>query len=388
MRTVGKHLVPALMALGLIMFTSSPALACGGLVAPDGQVRLARATTLIAWHDGVEHYMTSFEYQGDEKNVGWIVPLPANPDAIQEGGAWTLQRLEREANPIPPGAFAAASAEHAAAGVTVLQQTTVEALNIEVIEGSGPAIIQWAHANGFVLSTDTAAHLLTYAAASPYFMTAKFDTSKLHAHHEVVGDGTPLLITMHVPHPWVPLEVLALDGQNVQADLFFLTDMPLNTSDFAATVGQSPVGSELPGAPGFRVAFQEPMNASLYHDLSTDRNMSWVRSDGWLTYLTLNAPAEDVTYDLGVTPRGVIRLAPFGTTPMSIGGTTQTYPHWVPMLPIGTPEYLLIILVGVAAWGLVFFLIRHSKRAEKLGVRTTLSAQEWLQAQQPLGNDR
>ena len=39
------------------------------------------------------------------------------------------------------------------------------------------------------------------------------------------------------------------------------------------------------------------MNASLYHDLSTDRNMSWVRPDGWLTYLSLDAPSEEVTYD-------------------------------------------------------------------------------------------
>ena len=383
MRTASKYLVPALMALGLLVFTSSPALACGGLVSPDGQVRLGQATTLIAWHGGVEHYMTSFEYQGDEKNVGWIVPLPAVPDKIEEGGAWTLQRLEREANPPPPEFFGGVEHSSAAAsdGVTVLQQTTVEALNITVIKGSGPAIITWAHDNGFVLPNDTAGHLLTYDQASPYFMTAKFDTSKLHARHEVQGDGTPLLITMHVPHPWVPLEVLALDGQQVQADLFFLTDMPLNTSDFAATVGQSPVGSELPGASGFRVAFQEPMNATLHHDLSTDRNMSWVRSDGWLTYLTLNAPEENVTYDLGVTSRGVIRLAPYGTAPMSIGGTTQTYPHWVPMLPIGTPEFLLIALFGVAVCASVWFMIRHDTKRGKMGLATTPSAQDWLTAE-------
>lgn len=61
-------------------------------------------------------------------------------------------------------------------------------------------------------------------------------------------------------------------------------------SDVAATVGQSSVGSQVPGAPGFVVAFQERVTPALYHDLSTDRNMGWVRPDSWLTYLTLNAP--------------------------------------------------------------------------------------------------
>ncbi len=360
MRQLLKVILPALVVLGLSFALAAPALACGGLVAPDGAVRLGRATTLVAYHAGVEHYMTSFEYQGDEKNVGWIVPLPAIPAAIQEGGAWTLQRLEREANPPPPEPIFAAGVADVRAPVTIIQQTTIEALNITVIKGSGPAVIDWATGNGFAVNADERAHLLTYAQASPIFMAAKFDTSIIQQRHETQGDGTPLLITMHLAHPWVPLEVLALDGQQVQADLFFLTDMPLNTSDFAATVGQSPVGSAVPGATGFKVAFQEPMNASLYHDLSTDRNMGWVHNGGWLTYLTLNAPAEQVTYDLGVTSRGVIRLAPYGTAPMAIGGTNPA-PGWLPQFPIGTPTAALLILSAAALAALVVVLIRRAR---------------------------
>jgi hypothetical protein len=362
MRQLLQLLLPALAALGLSVALAAPALACGGLVAPDGAVRLERATTLIAYHNGVEHYMTSFEYQGDEKNLGWIVPLPAIPDAIQEGGAWSLQRLEREANPPPPEPIFAAGVAATNAPVTIIQQTTIEALDITVIKGSGPAIIDWATGNGFAVNADERAHLLIYAHASPIFMAAKFDTSKIQQRHETQGDGTPLLITMRLAHPWVPLEVLALDGQQVQADLFFLTDMPLNTSDFAATVGQSPVGSSVPGAPGFTVAFQEPMNASLYHDLSTDRNMGWVHDGGWLTYLTLNAPAAQVTYDLGVTSRGVIRLAPFGTAPMAIGGANAA-PTWLPQLPIGTPTFVFITLLVA---GLVAFIIFMNRRRKPI----------------------
>src|SRR2546423_424064 len=79
-----------------------PAAACGGLVAPNGAIRLARATTLVAWKDGVEHYMTSFAYAGTGfDDFGWIVPLPTVPDKVEEGGGWTLQRLNRETHPQP-----------------------------------------------------------------------------------------------------------------------------------------------------------------------------------------------------------------------------------------------------------------------------------------------
>ena len=82
-----------------VVLQAGQALACGGLVAPDGDVRLAKATTFVAWSAGVEHYVTSFAYTGAVADVGWIVPLPAIPTSITEAGAWTLQRLEREFAP-------------------------------------------------------------------------------------------------------------------------------------------------------------------------------------------------------------------------------------------------------------------------------------------------
>ncbi len=68
-----RFLAPTLVALALTIFTvmqAMPAAACGGLVAPDGAVRLERAATLVAWHGGIEHYMTAFTYQGNESSLG------------------------------------------------------------------------------------------------------------------------------------------------------------------------------------------------------------------------------------------------------------------------------------------------------------------------------
>jgi hypothetical protein len=367
-----RIIVPLALAAVFCAFQSLPALACGGLIAPDGDVRLGRAATLVAYHDGIEHYLTTFTYEGNESKVGWIVPLPAVPLKIQEGGAWTLQRLALETQPQPKAPIFAQAAS-APSSAQVIQQVQIEALNITVIRGSGQQIINWATSNGFFVPDDARAHLLAYANASPIFMAAKYDTAAVQARHQLAGDGVPVLITMKLPAIWVPLEVLALDGQSVNADLYFLTDEPLNTSAWNAKIGQSPVGSQIPGAPGLEVDFQEPMNSSLYHDLSTDRNMGWVWPNSWLTYLNLNAPSGQVTYDMGIGSDDIIRIAPF-STPLAdfvTGQQASGLLAHLPALPIGTPQVAEIVLFLALVAGLIVLLARWGRKREKRAVLAT-----------------
>ena len=42
--------------------------ACGGLIGPNGAVNLLRTTTLAGYHDGVEHYVTSFQFAGGSRD--------------------------------------------------------------------------------------------------------------------------------------------------------------------------------------------------------------------------------------------------------------------------------------------------------------------------------
>src|SRR5215470_1239321 len=86
------------------------ALACGGLVAPNGAVKLLHTTTLVTYDAGVEHYVTSFEYAGGGTKFGSIIPLPGVPTAVTRGGSWTLQRLELEVHPPAPEALNGAAA--------------------------------------------------------------------------------------------------------------------------------------------------------------------------------------------------------------------------------------------------------------------------------------
>ena len=71
---------------GAVLLGAQPALACGGLVGPGGTVQLARTTTLAGYHDGVEHYLTSFSYAGGGARFGSIVPLPGIPPDVRRGG--------------------------------------------------------------------------------------------------------------------------------------------------------------------------------------------------------------------------------------------------------------------------------------------------------------
>jgi hypothetical protein len=351
-----KFLFAGMGVAAAVVLQAGQVLACGGLVAPDGDVRLAKATTFVAWSAGVEHYVTSFAFTGAVSDVGWIVPLPAIPTSITEAGAWTLQRLEREFAP-PESLLFQADLAVPSAGLpaVVIEQVQVEALDVTVLKGSGQAVIDWCTHNGFLVSPEIENHLLRYATSSPIFMAAKYNTSVALARHQQAGDGVPLLITMHTPHLWVPLEILANAGAPVNADLFLLTDQPLSTANGLAVTSPVADGSTIDNAPGFKVAGVERMNPSLYHDLSIDRNMSWVPDHGFVTYLTLNAPGASVNYDLSVGSGNVIQLASFGTSVADLIATPvvpvspDPFDLLFPALLIGGT---LIIVIPLCAWQL------------------------------------
>src|SRR5687768_16016461 len=84
------------LVLLLVAVGASPALACAGLIGPNGAVNLVRTTTLAAYHNGEEHYITAFSFQGGGGKFGSIIPLPGIPTRVERGGDWTLQRLIRE----------------------------------------------------------------------------------------------------------------------------------------------------------------------------------------------------------------------------------------------------------------------------------------------------
>ena len=135
---------------------ATPAYACGGLIGPNGAVNLARTTTLAAYHNGIEHYVTAFTFTGATKGTfGSIVPLPGIPTKVERGGDWTLQRLEREvAPPVPKGLFLDHTGVAFAAAPEIILQTKIDALDITILRGGGNAVGKWALDHGFLLTPD------------------------------------------------------------------------------------------------------------------------------------------------------------------------------------------------------------------------------------------
>src|SRR5688500_15570320 len=128
----------AATAGALVIAAASPAGACGGLVGENGTIQLTKTTTLAAYHDGVERYVTSFQFTGEGEEVGSIIPLPDVPTEVVRGGDWTLQRLAQEVAPVAEEAAFSLAADSATAGrAEVLLETKIDALDITVLRGGG-----------------------------------------------------------------------------------------------------------------------------------------------------------------------------------------------------------------------------------------------------------
>jgi hypothetical protein len=290
-----KRLIRAATALTAattaILVTAAPAMACGGLVGENGTIQLTRTTTLAAYHDGIEHYVTSFQFTGEGTQVGSIVPLPGIPTSVERGGDWTLQRLEREVAPPPPeaadGRFSAVSAS--IGGPEIILQTKIDALDITVLKGGGTEVGQWATDHGFLLTPDAPEVLDYYSRRSPVFMAARFDAAAASQRGQRSGDGTPIHVTMPLDRPWVPLRILGLGRDRdsiVQADVFLLTDHRPQL---------------LTGDQGLQLARSQAASPALLADLRADKGMDWVPQQEWLTYIKIDTPAGRLTHDLAAS---------------------------------------------------------------------------------------
>src|SRR5207244_8831023 len=138
--------VCVLIMAALVVASPRTASACAGLIGSNGAVNLGRTTTLSGYHEGVEHYVTAFEFQGGGGEFGTLIPLPGVPSKVERGGDSTLQGLIREREPI---GLKAVGVEFAAAQrVEVLQRVRMHALDISVLTAGGPDVAAWAAEHG------------------------------------------------------------------------------------------------------------------------------------------------------------------------------------------------------------------------------------------------
>jgi len=335
------------LALLLVAVPAGAAMACGGLVAPNGTISLLRTTTLAAYHRGVEHYVTSFSFSGEAgAELGSIVPLPGIPTDVTPAGKWTLQRLVLETQPpvfAADTAFAVAGAE---ATARVLFETEIDALDITVLEGGAVEVGNWATDHGFFLPPDAPEVLEFYAARSPIFLAARFNAERAAEQGLVEGEGTPIHVEIPTPNPWVPLRILGLGRQpsdTIQADVYLLTD-------------REP--ALLPRATGGVVLERsEAASDDLLTDLASDRGMDWLPTSGmWLSHLAIDAPARQLDHDLAIDASGFgqpSKVAAGLLAPPDIRPTDPTPTGWLVLAVLAMAGFIGVTgaIVGRRARG-------------------------------------
>ncbi len=317
--------------------------ACAGLIGSNGAVNLARTSTLAAYHDGVEHYVTAFKFQGGGGQFGSLNPLPGEPTKVERGVGWTLQRLDLETR--PPALAAAFAANSAAAGsAEELQHVRIDALDLTVLKGGGPAVAQWAQQHNFHLSPDAPEVLDFYANRSPIFLAAVFDGDAAKARGQQIGDGTPVHLTIPTSNPWVPLRILGLGKQpadRIDADVYLLTDSK---------------PALLPGPrPGLTLAYDRSASQRLVDDLRADAGMSWVPRTSWLTKLQIGTNVANLRYDLAVDASG--RQAP---SPVAAGLLPRVSPRIAEQS--GVSRGMVLLLAGAVALVVLLVLLRRAQR--------------------------
>ena len=322
-----------LAATAALLITAAPTLACGGLIGPNGAVNLLRTTTFAGYHDGVEHYVTSFEFAGGGGAFGSITPLPDVPSKVERGGDWTLQRLIQETD--PPDFFAGAasgdSARLSLEEAEVLLETTVDALDITILRGGGDEVGLWAKNHGFRLPPDAPEVLDFYAERSPIFMAAAFDADRAAELGQGLGDGTPIHLTIPTDNPWVPLRILALGksaAETVQADVYLLTDdRPALLPKAGAPFGESA---------GLILDHSAAASDGLLADLRSDAGMEWVPHEAWLTKVVVDASADELNFDLAIDASGAGKPSPVDA-------------GFAPFGPMSTPRAPIALFLGLAA---------------------------------------
>jgi hypothetical protein len=338
-----RRLTVAAIVAALVLVPAWNAFACGALLAPNGTISLTRTTTLAAYHDGVEHYITSFEYAGKTSgDVGSIIPLPGIPSKVIKGGGWTLQRLVLETNPPIFAEDAAAGAlAPAAQKAVVILTTKIDALDVTVLKGGSVAVGNWARNHGFFLPPDAPEILDFYAQRSPIFMAVRFNAKRAATQGVLQGEGTPVDIVIPTPNPWVPLRILTLGlkpTQTVQADVYLLTDRA------PAVLPQAVRPDGDPNQQGIVRQVSEPASQSLLADLRSDRRMGWLPSSGlWLTYLKIDTPASTLTNDLAIDASG------YGHPDPVAAGYAPVTPSLPAAWPVAWVGVVAIVVLGSVA---------------------------------------
>ena len=249
-RTPGTR--PRLSRAALALFlAATPALACGGLIGPNGAVNLLRTTTFAGYHDGVEHYVTAFQFAGGGGAVRLDHAAARHPDERREG-----RRLDA------PAARSARRTRSSCEAFARRRRAPTRPGRRRAAEGQdrrarhhGPEGRRGRHRRSGPRPTASASRPTRRRSSTSTRSAARSSSPRrstpMRRRRAASRSATARRSTSRSrpTNPWVPLRILALGktgGEPVQADVYLLTD-------HAPALLPAPTGSN-----GIRLDASEP----------------------------------------------------------------------------------------------------------------------------------
>jgi hypothetical protein len=228
-----------LLVLGLIIFgllTPAAALACGGMVSPQGsnvQPQSLRAVVIFdpatQGQNGRERLVVQLDYrvnQGKVQNFGWVMAVPGKPEVA----AAPDELFSRLVNATVPkknyldklfgvitsdgfkGTAAGSRASAPGGGVQVVSQTRVGAFDVTVVSATEQAALsKWAADNAYTTPLLDTEAIKDYIKAGWFFVLSKLAPTEAtpNASGPQAGKSQPVVLSFETTEPIYPWRLSA-----------------------------------------------------------------------------------------------------------------------------------------------------------------------------------
>ncbi|GAA3518942.1 DUF2330 domain-containing protein [Actinocatenispora rupis] len=219
-----------LAQLGLVA-TPALACACGAIVTPNPDARVADETSLVRYEGGSETIAMSLTLTATPTSAAWFLPVPAKP-TFRLADTALFNRLAQVTAPRVveeprhgdcSGACAVPGAARPSPDVRVLSHVPVGPYDVATLAASdGTALSRWLTAHGFHLSPTLARGVRPYAAAHWVYVAVRLRPAA--GHRDLGTQLPPLAVTFPSRELVYPMRLTHLARKPQTVRLYVLAD--------------------------------------------------------------------------------------------------------------------------------------------------------------------
>lgn len=239
-----KTLTAALLALVLLLLTTSPAFADGVLIKSrpdlDKDLREPAQKAIILHKDNTETLILQVKYEGEVDEFAWVIPVPAYPDVnVSEPLLFTeLAYLTYKEYPLrDQNGFFECSQSMPAPGITlpvvdVWEEATVGVYDYAILSSTDPhALITWLNDNGYAFSEEGQGIVDNYIGKEWYFVAIKITATEV-AQGLNKGKVQPLMLVFNSDSIVYPLEISSLSAEKCEILLYTFADRKVVPAEY------------------------------------------------------------------------------------------------------------------------------------------------------------